>query len=481
MQKKDPRSWSIKDLEYWAKVIEEKANEFGLSYYPYEIEICSGRDMIGYMAYTGIPAHYPHWSFGKAFEKIQTLYNYGIIGLPYEMVINSNPCLAYLMRDNTLAMQILTIMHAPFGHGHMFKNNLHFAHTRPELVLGQFKARADRVRSYIEDPNIGPRKVEEFLDAAHALSLQRSRYLQIKKLTPKEQKKRLMKLAEKKKKKIDLSKIPLVPEEDILLFIRDHNPYLEDWQKDILTIVDEEAEYFLPQLETKIVNEGFATFCHYHLLKQLNLPDALWTEVDIIHNQVISRPKIALTINPYHLGFNMFQEIEKQFGKEKVFEAADTCRDTSFLREFLTQELMDKLGFFAHQQIDTDRIVSAMPDREDWKKIKEVMIANTGVNAIPAIKIEDANYHGTHELYSKHYWDGRLLLPDYEQGTTKYLYQLWQKRPVHLETVEAEAEKKSFYSSEIVVKVQSVIHSYDGSNFTKKILKTLKTFAIRSR
>lgn len=476
---KDSRSWTIKDLEYWTKVIEEKANEFGLDYYPPEIEICSWQDMIGYMAYTGVPAHYPHWSFGKAFDKIQTLYHYGIIGLPYEMVINSNPCLAYLMRDNTLALQILTIAHASFAHNHVFKNNIHFAHTRPELALGQFKVRADRIRSYIEDPNIGPKKVEEFLDAAHALALQRSRYLQIKKLTEEEQKKRLIELAEKKKVKVNLSKVPLVPEEDILLYIRDHNPYLKDWQRDVLTIVDEEAEYFLPQMETKIVHEGFATFCHYHLLESLDLPDSLWLEAITIHNRVVSRPEITLTINPYYLGFTMLQEIKKQFGIEKVFEVAETCRDISFLREFLTQELMDKLGFFAHQQIERDRIVSALPDREDWKKIKEIMIANTGVNAIPVIKIEDANYNGNHELYLKHYWDGRFLVSEYEQGATKYLYQLWQKKPVHLETLEVEAEKKSYYSREIIVKIRTVIHSYDGTEFKKRVLKTLKTFKVR--
>src|SRR5262245_66174432 len=132
--------------------------------------------MLGYMAYSGMPSHYPHWSYGKAYEKLKTLYDHGVSGLPYEMVINSSPALAYLMRDNTLCLHILTIAHV-YGHNDFFKNNFTFRSTRAEFTISTFKSHAARVRTYIEDPSIGYEKVESILDAAHSLSLQCRRNL----------------------------------------------------------------------------------------------------------------------------------------------------------------------------------------------------------------------------------------------------------------------------------------------------------------
>src|SRR4029453_15502083 len=150
--------WDVKDLEYWDEKIQEKVEEFGLSCYPQEFEICDHFQMLGYMAYSGMPSHYPHWSYGKAYEKTKTLYDYGVSGLPYEMVIVSNPAIAYLMRDNSLCLQILTMAHV-YGHNDFCKNNFTFGFTQHEVVLPTFKVRADRVRSYIEDPPIGQERV----------------------------------------------------------------------------------------------------------------------------------------------------------------------------------------------------------------------------------------------------------------------------------------------------------------------------------
>ena len=159
--------------------IREKVVEFGLDCYPQEFELCDHTGMLGYMAYSGMPSHYPHWSYGKAYEKLKTLYDHGISGLPYEMVIASDPALAYLMRDNTLLLQILTIAHV-YGHNDFFKRNFTFSSTRAELTIEIFKAHALSVRRYIEDPSIGIEKVERIMDAAHALSLQRRRNLSIR-------------------------------------------------------------------------------------------------------------------------------------------------------------------------------------------------------------------------------------------------------------------------------------------------------------
>jgi len=154
--------WDIKDLEYWDVKIREKVEEFGLTCYPQEFEICDHFQMLGYMAYTGMPSHYPHWSYGKSYEKLKTMYDYGVSGLPYEMVINSSPAIGYLMRDNTLCLQVLTVAHV-YGHNDFFRNNFTFKSTRAEMTLNLFKIHADRVRSYMEDPSIGVDKVEEFL------------------------------------------------------------------------------------------------------------------------------------------------------------------------------------------------------------------------------------------------------------------------------------------------------------------------------
>src|SRR5215831_3050700 len=140
--------YELKDLEYWDARIREKVEEFGLDCYPQEFELCDHNQMLGYMAYSGMPSHYPHWSYGKAYEKLKTLYDHGVSGLPYEMVINSNPALAYLMRDNTLLLQILTIAHV-YGHNDFFKRNFTYSSTRAEYTIELFKAHALRVRRYI--------------------------------------------------------------------------------------------------------------------------------------------------------------------------------------------------------------------------------------------------------------------------------------------------------------------------------------------
>jgi len=292
-------NWTLADLEAWDTRIRRHVEEFGLDTYPQEFEVCDQEAMLGYMAYHGMPSHYPHWSFGKSFEQTKTMYSYGVQGLPYEMVINSDPCLAYLMRDNSLCLQVLTIAHV-YGHNDFFKNNFTFTSaTRASETLASFKTRADRVRRYAEDPSIGPLAVEEWLDAAHALSLNRSRNALTPRLSPADQRARVVRAAEPaadpfaelhlraEPEPVDLTRTPLEPDPDVLLFIRDHGYGLADWQRDLLTIVDEEARYFVPQIETKIMNEGWASFWHHKIMNALDLPPELHMEFMVRHNQVI--------------------------------------------------------------------------------------------------------------------------------------------------------------------------------------------------
>ena len=171
--------WTVSDLEKWDNKICEIAENFGLDWFPIDYEIIDYHEMLSAMAYTGIPTHYRHWSYGKEYERSQTLYNMGQTGLPYEMIINSNPSIAYLMRENQLYIHILTMAHC-VGHSDFFKQNRMFAHTNPNNVMSTFKAAAKYVRQLIEDPSVGIEKVERILDAAHAIKYQVPRYPGIK-------------------------------------------------------------------------------------------------------------------------------------------------------------------------------------------------------------------------------------------------------------------------------------------------------------
>jgi stage V sporulation protein R len=466
-------AYSVEDLQEWNRRVLEFVQDFGLDAYPQEFEICDYEEMLSYMVYSGMPSHYPHWSYGKAFEKLKTLYEYGLSGLPYEMVINSNPCIAYLMRDNTLALQVLTIAHV-YGHNDFFKNNFTFRTIRAEFTIETFKAHANRVRNYIEDPSIGLEKVERILDAAHALSLQCRRNLSIRKQTETEQ--RETKLEDSKPSRDpfqsihrrkdwvspDLAKIPLYPEEDILLFIRDHNPQLADWEKDLLTIVHEQAQYFIPQIETKIMNEGWASFWHKRILDALDLPQELRLEFFVRHTQVLSPTPGG--INPYHVGMKVWEDIEKrwnhpsleeeeEFGpkkktaKEKLMEVREVERDSSFLRRYLTEELVRELNLFEYESRGNEKVISRVADKESWQAIKDTLIQNVGTGTIPVIKVEDADYSNNRGLFLIHHHDGRDLQIEYAEKTLQYLRQLWG-REVVLETVINDKKSLLCYSDD---------------------------------
>ena len=452
--------YTVEDLERWDERIIKLVQSFGLDPYPQEFEICDHEDMLSYMVYSGMPAHYPHWSYGKNFEKLKTLYEYGISGLPYEMVINSNPSIAYLMRDNSLALQVLTIAHV-YGHNDFFKNNFTFKSTQAHYTIDSFKSHANRVRHYVEDPSIGLEKLEARLDAAHALSLQCRRNLAIKK--PSSGEALELKLAEtepaadpfsavhRRRERVepDLQKMPLYPEEDLLLFIRDHNPRLAEWEKDLLTIVHEQAQYFVPQIETKIMNEGWASFWHKKILESLDLPQDLHLEFIVRHSQVL-RPSPG-SLNPYHVGMKVWEDIEKRWnnpapeeiemfgprnknGMDKLFEVREVERDASFLRRYLTEELIRELNLFEYNNRGNEQVVTRVADEDNWRQIKDTLIQSVGTGTIPVIKVEDSDYQNKRILLLKHCHDGRDLQLEYAEKTLRYLHQLWG-HDVAMETV----------------------------------------------
>jgi stage V sporulation protein R len=451
--------YTLTDLEYWDARIREKVQEFGLDCYPQEFEICDHNQMLGYMAYSGMPSHYPHWSYGKSYEKLKTLYDHGVSGLPYEMVINSNPALGYLMRDNTLCLQILTIAHV-YGHNDFFKRNFTFQTTRAEFTIGTFKAHADRVRTYIDRPSIGYDKVEYILDAAHSLSLQCRRNLAVRKLSTEDERQRIAEAAASPPDPFqsihrrvvdaepDMKRVPPSPEEDLLIFIRDHNPFLADWEKDLLTIVHEQSQYFIPQIETKIMNEGWASFWHRRILDALELPQNLHLEFLVRHNQVV-RP-IPGGLNPYHLGLRMWEDIERfgdhptpdererlppgKTGRDLLFETRDVDRDVSFIRRWLGEKLMRDLDLIRYEPRGDDLVISDVSDEEGWRPVKDMLLKNVGMGSIPVIRVEDADSGNNRTLLLSHAHDGRDLQLENAERTLGFVHRLWG-RDVILDTV----------------------------------------------
>ncbi|GAA0112220.1 SpoVR family protein [Clostridium tertium] len=428
--------YNVSTLEKWNEIIEEKAREVGLKFYPQEFEIIGFNEMLGYEAYVGMPSKYPHWSYGKAYDKNKTLYSLNMTGLPYEMVINSDPCLAYLMRENTLLLQILTMAHV-YGHNDFFANNRMFVEgTNAKGALEMFKLDAEIVRGYINDPSIGYERVEKILDAAHAIRYQIPRVVGVKELSSEEIKESLMAdyYSKKENRGIldendeipfpDISKIPVEPCDDVLGFIIKYSS-LEEWEKNILRIVKRETQYFMPQIETKIMNEGWASFWHYNILKELDLDDGLHFEFLKRHNDVVA--PIVGGLNPYYIGFKVFQDIEKRFGREKIFEVRKTERDSSFLRRYLTRELCEELNLFQYAKKSFEYVVEEVSDEIGWRQIRDYLADTCGVASIPYIRVTNLNRRDL-TLTLEHFFDGRELEMSYAKETLKYVQDLWGRK-----------------------------------------------------
>jgi stage V sporulation protein R len=311
------------------------------------------------------------------------------------------------------------------GHSDFFKNNKTFENTRPETTCSSFRNAKKRIQGYIEDPSIGVENVEKILDAAHAVKYQMNRNLTMK-LSHKELKddytRRIKNDGSGEYEDFDIEKIPLEPDYDVLEFVISHSKNLKPWQIDLIDIVRLESLYFMPQIKTKIMNEGWASFWHYRLMHELELPQEYHIPFLKSHNQVI-RPHIG-SLNPYHVGFYMFQKIEERYGIERCFLAREISHDESFLREYLTEEDCRELNLFSYSKKKKDIFtIDEIADGDGWKKIRDDLIKNVGAGTIPKIyveSIEDGNV-----LVLQHEHDGRDLELNYADEVVKHVSTLW--------------------------------------------------------
>jgi len=424
--------WTESDLLHWDEKIIRVAEDLGLDWHPIDYEIIDYAEMLGAMAYTGLPTHYRHWSYGKEYERTHTLYNMGQTGLPYEMIINSNPSIAYLMRENALYIHILTMAHC-VGHSDFFKNNRMFDETNPENIIDSFKSAAKYVRALIEDPSIGIDKVETILDAAHSIKYQVPRFPGIKYKTRDEL------LAIEKKKMTenpdyspDLGRVPLSPEYNILRFIAEHSPRLEEWERNLILIVEESSKYFIPQALTKVMNEGWACTIHYKIINELNLPDKLHLPFIKLHNQVV-RPHLG-QLNPYHLGYKLFEKIIEESGMDEAMIVREVHNDISFLRFYCDQKFMEDMNYFSYSFKKDKKAITIddISDNNGWEAVRDELIKNVGLNRVPVIFVDEVEKDNSLCLAHEH--DGRDLDLNYARKVYEHIQTLW-KDSVKLVTI----------------------------------------------
>lgn len=462
--------------------IEGYAREFGLDFYKVIYEVLDWNQLNEVAAYGGFPNRYPHWRHGMEYEDLSKRYAWGLSKI-YEMVINNDPCYAYLLYANSVVDQKLVMAHV-YAHCDFFKNNVYFAHTNRKMMdeMGNHRTRIMRyINAYGQDV------VEDFIDAClsidtlidcHAPAIKRVRSISeepaegpahdakvVRKLRSGRQymdkfinppdflKAQARRLEEEQKLE---KKFPESPERDVMGFLMEHAP-LEKWQRDVLSMLREEAYYFLPQGQTKIMNEGWAVYFHSKIMTTRALKDSEIIDYADHHSGTVA--PYPGRLNPYKLGYELFKDIEDRwnkgrFGKEyeectdlvekarwdkklglgrqKIFEVRKLYSDITFIDEFLTPEFCkeQKLFTFAYNpSADQYEIAS-----REFKKIKEKLLFQLTNFGHPIISVYDGNYKNRGELLLKHQHEGVDLRIDYSQETLKNLYKIWG-RPVNIETV----------------------------------------------
>jgi stage V sporulation protein R len=486
--------------------IQKIVQEMGLDVFPQEFDVIPAQKMLEIMSYN-LPVNYSHWSFGRDYEKQRTQYEYSG-GIPYEVVLNSNPSRAFLMRTNPYPIQVLVMAHV-YGHNDFMKNNIYFKGTRRDMLTSASES-AGRLRKYEEDYGID--EVERILDAAHSIQMHIEADLIPRGPAEAEEdpaKKKIVrtqspfgdffdyegqltnKTFEEKREDARKArkKLPAEPDADVMGFIMRHSPRgFEEWELDVLNVVREQSAYFMPQRKTKVMNEGWASFWHMNIMSRLFQDGFLTPEEHGFYNLYNARVLASnpFGLNPYLLGIKTFFNIEKRYnagqfgpewersvspdkwtldlkagkGMEKLFEVRRTHMDWFFLDEFLNHQVCEEAELYIYAAKLQGNVEEFTVEETDWHVIKDLVVRSFAHSGVPLIKVIDGDYGGKRELYMKHYYEGLGLEEDYARHTLRHIYFLWD-RPVHLETVEVEGNSET--------RIQL---TYDGKGFSKINLGT---------
>ncbi len=476
-------------LDYAIAEITEIAQGFGLDFYTMRYEICPADIIYTFGAY-GMPTRFSHWSFGKSFNKMKMEYDFGLSKI-YELVINSDPCFAFLLEGNSLIQNKLIAAHV-LAHSDFFKNNARFQVTNRNMVESM-SAAADRIQNYAMIH--GRDQVEQFLDAVLAISehvdptvikpyqLDKKRYIERieeknKAASPSASLTHnyddLWQLDEERQLELEEERLlqasqerafPPRPEKDIVWFIEEYSLVLEEWQRDILSMLRDEMLYFWPQIETKIMNEGWASYWHQRIIRELDLTSDETIEFAKLNSSVVVPSRH--TLNPYYLGLKIFEDIEKRWdnptieeqmrygrkpgmGREKMFEVRELDSDISFLRNYLTKELVEELDLYIFEKKGPEWRITD----KSWEHVRDQLVSSRVNGGYPSIYVQNGDYNRNGELYLAHHYEGTELDLKYIERTLPYIQQLWG-RAVHLETT---------------VEEKPIVFSCNGKKTSRKFL-----------
>jgi stage V sporulation protein R len=473
--------WTFDLIRRYDEEIGRVAACYGLDTYPNQIEIISAEQMMDAYSSVGMPVGYHHWSFGKQFLNIEQRYRRGHMGLAYEIVINSNPCIAYLMEENSMMMQALVIAHASYGHNSFFKGNYLFrTWTSADAIIDYLLF----ARNYIAEceQRHGEEAVELVLDSCHALmNYGVDRYKRPAPLSAREERQRQREREERRQMQVndlwrtiprrepaeetrEKRRFPAEPQENLLYFIEKNAPLLEPWQREIVRIVRKLAQYFYPQRQTQVMNEGWATFWHYTLLNHLydegRVNDAFMLEFLQTHTNVIFQPPYNSDyysgINPYALGFAMMSDIRRlceaptdedrrwfpDIAGSNWLTTLDFAmrnfKDESFIAQYLSPKVIRAMKLFAVLDDDRKRKleVTAIHDDAGYRHVRQALAEqyNLGSNE-PNIQVYNVNREGDRSLTLRHVQYKRRPLHGNTEEVLKHLRRLWGFT-VRIETVD---------------------------------------------
>lgn len=481
--------WSMDLIHEYDTQIARVAENFKLDTYPNQIEIISSEQMMDAYSSVGMPVGYNHWSFGKQFLDTERRYKRGQMGLAYEIVINSNPCIAYLMEENTMTMQALVIAHASYGHNSFFKGNYLFrTWTNADAIIDYLLFAKKYIRRC--EQRYGMAEVEAILDSCHALmNYGVDRYKRPSPLSYEEERSRqkereeylqsqvndlwrTLPVTEKEISKETEAKFPGEPQENLLYFIEKNAPLMEPWQREIVRIVRKIAQYFYPQRQTQVMNEGWACFWHYTILNQLYdeglLSDGFMMEFLQSHTNVIAQPPYNSPyfsgINPYTLGFAMMSDIrricedpteeDKQWFPDMAgsnwLETMDFAmrnfKDESFIAQYLSPKLIRDLRLFAVLDDDTQNTleITAIHDDSGYRKIRQALVDQYNLGSRePNIQVYNVDIKGDRSLTLRHtQFNRKPLHDDSAKEVLKHVARLWGFA-VRIDTVSEDGSKET--------------------------------------